>query len=275
MIRWVRPLPVGNAIHVIVEIPQSTVYWRLLRKLTDDIGSEADPDATLVYEGGGDYTIDQSGLSNGVIYFYRAFYFNGSTWSASDSVSAQPAAEVRDESSDVLDVVRQRLRDGLATQVENGFLRPTSGKIPVLTAPPVFEETDWPVVTVHLDNDAASERFIGDDLTDEDYPGAETVEVARGWLSSWTIRIVGWSRNPDERIRLRKAIKRLIIGNLPVFDSVGMEQVEFRVQDEDDMNSYSAPVYQVVCVLTCLAPSVLAHDVGVISTVNVSGDFDG
>ena len=77
------------------------------------------------------------------------------------------------------------------------------------------------------------------------------------------LTIVGWSLNGDERAELRRAIRRIIIGNLPVFSDRGMEQVSIKQQDVDAISGeYSAPLYQVMTTFTCKAPVRVGSRVG-------------
>lgn len=252
----VVPLAVGNALRVFLAPSAGAILWRVLRKETDDISSETDPAALRVYQGDDASFLDAGLLTNGVAYYYRAFYWNGSAWSGTPSVSASPVASYADASTDVLSVVRDRLDYGLQVEVARGTLAPNSGGIQVLNAPPVFEETRWPVVTVHLQSEAPFVRGIGEmidadglDLETGDWHGTE------GWMAKVSLTIVGWTQNPDERVELRKALRRIIVANLPVFDEHGIVNIEPQMQDMDSLGGeYPTNVYQVLCNFTCVAP---------------------
>lgn len=130
------------------------------------------------------------------------------------------------------------------------------------TAPPLFDETTFPVVTIHCTQDASGERAIGENMLGEQFDAlADEWDISEGWLSRWDIQIIGWALNPDARIALRKVLKAIVIGNLPVFDAAGMVQVDFSQGDAEDFESFAAPVYQTMGRLTCMAPSaVVATD---------------
>lgn len=260
----VVPLAVGNALRLFLQPPAGALYWRVLRKGADTFTGESDPDAVRVYQGTQSVVLDAGNqqlgqavypLLNGNTYYYRAYYWDGSAWISSSTVGAAPAAAYADASTDVLTVVRDRLDCGLQTEVAAGVLFPDSGGIPVLIAPPMWEDARWPMVTVHLQSEAPSARGLGEmvepdelDETGTEWNGTE------GWLAKVQLTIVGWTQNPDERIALRKSLRRLIVANLSVFDAAGMVQIEFQQQDMDPLTEYPAPVYQVMCTLTCLAP---------------------
>jgi len=166
-------------------------------------------------------------------------------------------ATYEDASTDALSVVRDRIDYGLAVEVARGVLIPKSGGISVLTAPPVFEQTRWPMVSVHLLSEGPQQRGVGEIVETDFYDGDDWTE-SEGWLARAQIAVIGWSLNPDERIALRQALRRVVIANLPVFDACGMLQIEFMQQDIDAVSGeYPAPVYQAAGTLTCLAPIVV------------------
>lgn len=252
----VVPLAVGNALRVFLRPAAGAILWRVLRKETDDIASESDPAARRIYEGDDTSALDSSLLVNGVTYFYRAFYWNGTAWSGSASVGAAPVASYADASTDVLSVVRDRLDYGLQVEVARGALAPESGGIAVLNAPPVFEDTRWPVVTVHLQDEASFARGIGEMIESDQFDALEgDWQGTEGWLAKVQLTICGWSQNPDERVELRKALRRIVAANLPVFDEHGIVNIDFRQQDMDSLGGeYPTNVYQSLCTFTCVAP---------------------
>lgn len=264
-IAMVVPLAVGNAVRLFLAPPVGARKWRLLRKTADNFVGESDPAAYLVEESDDRVILDSRNLLNGAQVFYRAYYWDGSAWTPSATVVATPAATYRDDGVDVLTIVRERLFYGLQVELARGTLKHESGAIPVLTAPPVFEDTRWPCVTVHVNDDSSSGRALGEtfpvDEFDEDWNERE------GWLASVQLTIMAWSLNPDQRITLRQALRRIIIGNLSIFDEAGMINVEFRQQDMEDFTSYNAPVYQAMCTLTCQAPANIVTNAGVITDV--------
>ena len=177
-----------------------------------------------------------------------------------------------DYSVDSLSLVRDRLAAGLAVEVARGTLIPSTGAIPVLTAPPQFDDTRWPMVSVHLVSESPSERSIGEMLVSDSFDqDANQWTESEGWLANVQIAVIGWSMNPDERIALRKAIRRVVIGNLSVFDAAGMVTPEFSIQDVDSVaGEYPAPVYQAAGTFTCQAPVVVGDQVEPIVDVEVA-----
>lgn len=264
----IQPLAAGNALRVILDVPAGAVRCRLLRKVSETFAGPHDPDAHLVSCELERSTLDMVGLVNGTLYYYCFYTFDGSVWTASRVVSATPAATYEDRGGDVLTLVRERLDLGLQAEVARGALTHEQGHIKVLTAPPLLESTVWPVVTVHLASEAPGERGIGemlvsDVLDDDDDQWTES----EGWLARVSLTIMGWSLNPDERIELRKALRRVVLANLPIFDFAGMVQPDFSQQDMEDFATHTVPIYQVLCTFTCLAPVVVGSKVGAIKEV--------
>jgi len=259
MLSRIEALAIGNALRVFFEPPSGAVQVRLLRKVSDTFSGQDDAQALLVFAGDPtNAVLDDKGLQNGTTYFYRAYYLIASVWTASASVSAVPNAAYADASTDVLEVVRDRLQKGLRVEVDRGnFASDADDKyIKVLNAPPLEESTRWPVVTVHLTSESPAHRGLGEMVEADDFLELDgTWGSGEGWLAKVQLSIVAWSLNPDERIDLRKAMRRLIIGNLSVFDEHGMVEIEFSQQDIDAVSGeFAAPVYQVMSTFTCVAP---------------------
>lgn len=279
----VLPLPIGNAIRVLMSPSQGVTEWKLLRNTTGTFTGENDANSVVLFDGNDDTSVvdvgadlaSPIGLVNGTAYSYCAFEFDGEVWSASPVVAGTPQTIYGLGGPDPLSFLRNRLAAGLAAAVAAQTLTPESGSIKVLTAPPLFTETKWPVVTVHLQSDAPGVRGIGEidapgefNLDDQDWTDGE------GWLADVRIQIIGWSINPDERIALRQAVKNIIIGNLPVFDSVGMVQIAFSQSDVEDFESYNAPVYQTIGQFSCLAPAIVTATSQPITDVTVTASGD-
>lgn len=256
----------GNALRVFMQPPAGASIWRVLRKLADDFSGPDDADALRVAETSERDVMDAAGLVNGVTYFYRAFYRVGAAWVPSNTLSASPAANYEDTAPDLITMLRDRLAAGLAVEVQRGVLRPSTGAVHVYTAPPVYDQARWPIVSLHLSGDDPNQRFIGESLAADETDG-ETWEEAEGWLSKAQVAVIGWTLNPDERIELRKAIRRIVIANLQVFDAYGFLNVEFSQQDTEDFERYDAPVYQSMGTFTCLAPVSVVSHAGVVEDV--------
>lgn len=269
MISLIQPVAAGNALRVFLQPPAGAVWWRLLRRVDDAFAGESDPDALLVYEGVDKSTLDIAQLVNGTLYYYRPYYRVGGGWVPGTTVTATPNATYEGVGEDVLSLVRERLDLGLQTELARGVLTHERGHIPVLTAPPIFEDVVWPIVTVHLSNDGPAERAVGELIGVDEFDGHDWFEK-EGWLARTQLAIMGWSLNPDERIDLRKALRRIVQANLPIFDFAGMVEIEFSQQDTEDFSSYGAPVYQVLCTFSCLSPVQVGAKVGAIEEVKTS-----
>ncbi|MDP3327201.1 hypothetical protein [Parvibaculum sp.] len=270
MIAFIAPLPIGNAIRVLLSPPSGAEKMRLLRKTADNFTGHDDADAAVVYEGMNSSALDTTALINGAAYFYKVYDFDGAVWSTSPSVPATPDTDYGIFGADVLTLVRDRLFLGLKAAVAAGVVSHKNGSVPCLTAPPLYENTVWPVVSLHLNNDAPEVRGIGELIQSDVINDDDGIDESEGWISRVSLQIVVWALNPDERIALRKAVKSVIIGNLPVFDDAGVVNVEMSQSDVDDFESYSAPVYQTISSFTCLAPSVVQSSVDVIGDVTLT-----
>lgn len=271
MISTIEPIAAGNAIRIFLQPPATAKSWRILRKTTDSFVDQNDPTSVKVFDGDEVVVVDTIGLINEIPYFYKPFYFDGTVYTAGASQSGTPAARYGDLSVDVLSFVRERIELGLKTEIKRGTLIHKNKAIPVFTAPPVFEESVWPLVTVHLQNDAPGERALGEVIAEDTFDSVAGWTETEGWLANVSLQIIGWAQNPDERIALRQALKRIIIANLPVFDSKGIVEPAFSQQDTEDFSSYNAPVYQCVGTFTCIAPTLVGANFSevqqVISTI--------
>jgi len=259
MISIVQPLFAGNALRLYLEPPSTATRWKVLRKGSGTFTGHDDASAIVAYDGDEQVFVDHAFLQNEVMAFYCPFYTadDGVTWAAGPVASGTPTATYEDTATDALSLVRERLEAGLKVEVERGNLVNELGYVQVLTAPPSLErDLILPLVTVHLENEEPSERAIGEDLVGDwmDAVGDDG-SFSEGWLASVSLTVIGWSLNPEERIELRKAIRRIVVANLPVFSGDGMEQVQLSQQDIDAVNGeYPAPMYQVMNTITCLAP---------------------
>lgn len=271
MISMIQSVAAGNALRVFLEPPAGARAWRLLRKLADTFTGESDPDAVVVHEGADKPVLDLLGLINGTLYYYRPYYFDGAAWSEGETVTGTPAATYVDGSTDALSVVRERLDLGLQVELARSTLVHEDGHISVLTAPPLMQDTRWPVVTVHLVEESPAERGIGEIVgIDEFSDNTGMWSEAEGWLAKVQLSIMGWCLNPDERIDLRKALRRILVTNLPVFDAAGLTELRFSQQDMEDFESFDAPVYQVMCTLDCMAPVRVSSTADAITDVDVT-----
>ena len=272
----VQPLSAGNALRLFIEPPPGAVRWRVLRKGSDTFAGHDDQSALVVYEGSERVVLDVASLPNDVMAFYRPFYSDGSAWTAGATAYGTPSATFEEQTTDVMSLVRQRLEAGLKVEVDRGNLINELGYVQVYTAPPSLEQNLlFPLVTLTLEDESPEVRGIGEYVGGdefEDWGGSE------GWMANVHLSIVGWSLNSDERVELRKALRRIIIANLPVFSAHGIEQVNVTMSDVDAISGeYGAPIYQVMANLTCIAPVRVggqSSGTDAINFINVAGAFE-
>ena len=273
MISMIQPLNAGNALRLFLQPPDGAVRWKVLRKGNGTFSGHDDPSAIVAHEGDERVIVDTAFLQNEVMAFYCPFYTSdGATWTAGPVATGTPAAIYQEHTTDVLSFLRERLEAGLLVEVQRGNFAPDLGYIQVYTAPPSLEQNlRLPLVTVHLDNEEPAERAIGELVdTDEFNAIGFDWQESEGWLASVRVMVIGWSLNSDERLELRKAIRRIVIANLPVFAAQGWEQVSLSQQDIDAINGeYTAQLYQVMSTFTCLAPVRVSGTVGAVRDISV------
>lgn len=270
MISMVLPLSVGNALRLFLELPQGAVAWKVLRKGSDTFTGHDDSSAAVVYEGPEAVFVDTLALPNEQIAFYRLYHtLNGADWIASATAYGTPRAIYKEQTTDVQATLRERLEAGLKIEVERGnLMQQELGYIPVFTEYPAGEQDiRFPMVTIHLESEDSGERGIGEELAGDlfDELSNDWIE-SEGWLANVRITMVGWSLNSDERSELRKAIRRVVIANLPVFDAKGFQRIDLS-QKEAFNDQFNAPLYQVMSDFSCLAPVVVAGTVDPIREV--------
>lgn len=273
MISMVLPLYAGNALRLLLKPAAGAVRWKVLRRGDAAFAGHDDPGALLVYEGNESAIVDTQSLQNEVMAFYCVYYtVDGATWAASNVANGTPKATYRDHTTDVLSHMRDRLEAGLLVECQRGNFMTELGYIQVYTAPPSMErDLRMPLVTIHLDYEGSDDRAVGESISGDvfDSIGFDWDE-SEGWLANVRLQIVGWSLNGDERIELRKAIRRVIVANLPVFDSYGWLLPNIQQQDIDALNGeYPAQIYQVMTTFTCVAPVRVSGTVDAIRDISV------
>lgn len=272
MISMIQPLPVGTALRVFLEPPDGSAYWRVLRKGSDTFSGADDGTALVVYEGDENIFVDSASLQNEVMAFYRPYYHVGTDWIAGPTASGTPAATYEDHSTDAMSIMRDRIEQGMLVEVQRGNFQPELGYVQVYTAPPSLEQgLRFPLVTIHLDNESPAQRGIGENISGDEFDeiGFDWLE-SEGWLAQVQLSIVGWSLNSDERIELRKALRRLIVANLPLLADKGIIEVSASFQDIDAVSGeYNSPIYQVMCSFSCVAPVRVGNKVDTINEVEV------
>jgi hypothetical protein len=256
------PLPIGNAVQIVVCAPSGPlVWWRVLRRTDANFVGAVDPDAVVLLDGSRvPRFTDICQLTNGTAYFYQVYFTtDGETWSTDAApVSATPNATYQDLSPDPQELVRDRLIAGLAVEVARGTLiAPDSGVIPVFTAPFALQDKiEFPCVTVHQDNTDPGERYLGDDIFGDLAILGGGFADGVGTMASYSLNIVGTSLNSDERIILRKVLRRLILANMQVFAEFGLTQINFTQADRETLPDAAggAVLYHTAGSFSCTAP---------------------
>lgn len=258
MITMIQPLHVGNALRLFIQPPDGAVRWKLMRNGSGAFVGHDDASSIVAYEGDSRVVVDTAFLQNEVMAFYKPFYTSdGVTWTPGSVASGTPSAIYEEFSTDVMSVLRERLEAGLLIEVQRGNLNNELGYVQVYTAAPSLDrDLRMPLVTLHLENEEPGDRGIGEYIGGDGFEGiGQEWEESEGWLANVRIAIIGWSLNADERIELRKALRRVVVANLPVFDAAGFLTVNLSQQDMDAVSGeYPAPIYQVMNTFTCLAP---------------------
>lgn len=278
MITMIVPLYVGNALKLYLSPPATAEYWRVLRKGTNDIAGPDDPDAIVIYEGDTNSVTDTNALKNDVMMFYAIFYRVNNTWVAGNVSYGTPVSSYVDYSTDVLGLLRDRLEAGLKVEVERGVLLNDFGYIQVMTAPPVMNTNiGFPLVTVSLEDEQPYIQGIGLDTTGS-YDDFDDELDLDGTLNKVHLSITGWSLNPDERLTLRSAIRRIILANTDVFAGHGIALPELSLRNVDAVNGEygDTPLFLVSGDLTCTAPvRVGAPNNSLILDINVEALTNG
>jgi hypothetical protein len=282
----VHPLPVGNAMQLVVAAPRGAAVLRVLRRAGGDGFTgpdDASPGVVRVADAPvGASLVDISGLENGTTYTWRVWYKDAAgSWlpaSTSGARSGTPQATYRGDDPDPQTLLALRLELGLRVEVQRGRLRPSArtGRVGVVLAPFALAdapESEFPVVSVHVEHDTPEARAIGEVLLPDLHADGAWTETT-GWLSRVVVNVVGATRNPDGRAALRRAIKRIVLANLPVFDAMGLSLVEFAQQDAEDLSSLGAPVYFTRGTFSCMVGATVESDVGEIEDVVVTAVQD-
>ena len=280
----VTPLPAGTALRVSFQPAPGSVAWVLLRRPDADFAGVADPAALVVLRSPAFSVIDFTNLVNGTPAFYQLYSSPDGQAFAADgaAVSGTPSAFYSDAAPDPQEVLRDRIAAGMAVEVSLGNITPganAGGIVPVLIAPyALSDEIVFPMVTIHLDDTNPSNRYVGDgaafDMLD---PTTGDIIDTEGWLASFSLNVVAVTLNGDERIALRKALRRIVQANLPVFDQAGMVEISFSQSDNEDFESKAATLYMSVGRFTCLAPAAVTTSApactGIIINANIGTDL--
>lgn len=271
------PLSCGNAIALHLDVPLGVSAWRVIRRIDEDFGSDVgNVVAAAGANDGYQYfsIIDAAAaLANGVAHWYRLelqlaagdpWYIDG------NAVSATPAylsESLYFASPDFAYLVRERLALALKSELLAGGLSHRSGEIPVLTAYPQVSGAPLPLVTVILTSRQPIMRGIGETIIPPDWDGSDW-SIFDGWLDRSTLEIGVWSLNHADRVRLRDAVQRALLLNLPVFAAVDFEIPELQAHDTQDFTSFDAPIYQTVFTFSAQHPALVRIRFNAIASVD-------
>lgn len=279
MISFADPLPAGNAVRLHLAPPIGALEWRVLRRPTDDFTGHEDPGALRV---GLDYgprpggILDTDKLLNGSPVVYRFYWRDAIGWKTNGTRTVTPAATYQGEGPDAAAVLRERIALGLAEEIRRGALKPASGRIHVVTAPfGAPDDKSLPAVSVHLDTDQPANRFLGE-VVEAQLPGGigDDHRGSEGQLSRVALNVTAVSLNGDERSALRRALKRIVLANMPVFDEAGLLLCEFAQRDTEEVHGANGAVlYFAQGSFSCVAPAVVSWPVTVIADVVVTASF--
>ncbi len=252
----IMPLFVGNALKLYLSPPANADYWRIMRKGTDDISGPDDTGAIAIYEGDLNSVTDTNALLNDARMYYAVYYWINDAWVFGNSNYGTPTASYVDYSTDVMGILRDRLEAGLAVEVARKTLLNDFGYIQVLTAPPVMNANiGFPLVTLSLEDENPEIESIGLDISGSYDDDEESLEMV-GQYNKVRLSITGWSLNPDERLALRKAIRRIVLANADIFAANGMMLPELSLRNVDAVNGEygDTPLFLVSGDFSCTAP---------------------
>lgn len=268
------PLAAGNAVRLNVSLLDGASFMRVLRLPTDTFSGPDDPNAMpIIDDFAGETLIDTEGLTNGTTYFYRSYDWVESAFVDSGiSISATPNANYIADAVDPQELLRDRLQLGINVEIVRSQLKPETGKIAVITAPFAMEGTTFPVISVILDNTGPSERVLGDQIEGFHDPSSNQWVDTNGWIARFSMSISAATFNLDERIQLRKSVRRVIQANLPIFNEAGMVQIELNQTDAEIQTDKSAVIYVSNATFTCLAPAFIQVFHDVVTDVTVSAE---
>ena len=99
-------------------------------------------------------------------------------------------------------------------------------------------------------SDGVNELRAGGEIADP----SSTLTRLDGWYEPGVrVEFVVWSLNGDERAKMRQAVRAVLQANLGILESAGCTQIDLELRHADDMETYSAPVFEVVGSLSCVA----------------------
>lgn len=251
---------------------------RVLRRY--DAAFPPDPDnpgVGSVQVAGGDrvtrFAVDWQNVVPDVEHFYAPYYLIDGAWELGEAKSIVPSVQVQPISNDSVDLLRERIEAGLNALVDVGLLQHPEGRFDVMLGPPQFETVVFPAVALQTEVNNQDEQFIGSFLGSS-MIGERTSRDFRGGFARYTVNVATWSLNPDERRVLRHALRDIIQANRDLLEMLGIQELEYSLRDDEDFQSYNAPIYRVIATLNYMAPDYIEDDAGVVSQVGInSGDF--
>lgn len=268
----VVPLFSGFACRLYTVLPAGAAYTRILRKTADTFSGPTDPAADLVIDSFAEDSLVDISVLNDTEYFWHAWDWIGSAWvDGGPSLSATPATRYVDDTTDPQELVRDRVQLGINAEIVRGSLKPRTGAIKVTTAPfALADGIDLPTISVHLESTGPAERAIGDELEDFADLALGNFVGTEGWLARFALTVAAVSLNADERIALRKALRRIIQANLPIFNDFGLALVEFQQTDSEQFGENAAPLYMSNGAFSCIAPTYVRDLDGALSDVTAT-----
>ncbi len=259
-VRWITPEDVDFD-HV-----------RILRVLgAGPITGPTDPAATIIFEGRGSLTHDfrpifrpDPALATGrarqildllvvptQLYTYAVYAAND------DATVFSPASVEALTTPDIPVLVEPDVHQLLMDYIDHGLARALASKalkipknmagqisaLSVVSALPRLDDTTWPVVSVHLDDDSPSDYALGDVV--QAYDLTEGVSLPHlGYLSLLSFSIGGWAAdNPVVQRSLYRILKGLLMGARQLLTECGVLKLELTGGYREDMQSYDMPMY--------------------------------
>ena len=251
--------------------------WRLLRHASFEAADADDEHAVLVDDGNGDEgyvaALDLN-VTNGTQYVYAVWVLEDDAWVLSGAIrSITPAylAEPLYAAPDLADFLRERLGPALEAETAAGRLRHESGTVPVLSAYPQLDQVRLPVVTVILQSRQPEIRGVGEIVVSDAFSD-NLWSAYEGWLDRSIVQIGVVALNHEDRRRLRDAVQRVLMLNLPILDARGFTLPEWSLSDTADFESHNVPLYQSVFTLSCVHPALVRTRFPSIAAVEVTAN---
>ncbi len=249
----------GGAVHLVLCPPVGATQLVVLRRHDDAFNDDftQDQSSVVIYRGGITNSIlDWQGILPCVPHWYKPFYYVNNEWQSAAAQSITPTIETHPPLGDSLDVVRERVEIGLNALVAARHLHHPRQRFHVLTAPPQMDDVVFPCVAVYLSRNNQEEQFVGSFISEGKWDNNQ-VHGIYGGLGRYSVQIITFSLNHDERRLLRLSLRDILIANRDLFESLGMYEMQYNFHDDEDFQSYSAPMYRTTCEMDYLAFDVI------------------